>query len=231
MRRIPPDLLREMAALATADDAAEMAIPSYLHPRAPLREMAWRRVEVLASRLAAAARSRRDLRIVDFGCGSGVLFEEASRYAERIWGVDIVLAPARHHISKRGYGKITLLTPDEAKATIPPGSVDVILAGEVLEHVEPLAPTLDLFAEWLLPSRGKLLVTLPTESALYRFGRKLAGFSGHYHHANALTIDAEMRERGWERSHLSKIPLGGPFAIYWCADYSLSASSIGRRGA
>jgi len=48
MRKIPPELLREMASALSPDDAAEMAIPSYLHPRLAMRAMAWWRVELLA---------------------------------------------------------------------------------------------------------------------------------------------------------------------------------------
>jgi 2-polyprenyl-3-methyl-5-hydroxy-6-metoxy-1,4-benzoquinol methylase len=219
MRRIPDELLREMAAAISPEEAAEMAIPSYLHRRRAMRTMAWWRVELLAERLELAAGRRRDLTIVDFGCGSGVLFEEASIFAKRIWGVDVVLDAARILVQRWGLGKVVLAKPEDAAREIAPGSVDIILAGEVLEHVEPLAPTLELFRRWLHPERGVLLVTLPTESALYRMGRKLAGFSGHYHHSNAASIDGEIQARGFVRGHVAKIPAGGPFAIYWCADY------------
>jgi 2-polyprenyl-3-methyl-5-hydroxy-6-metoxy-1,4-benzoquinol methylase len=222
MRKIPDELLREMSAALSADDAAEMAIPSYLHRRRAMRTMAWWRVSVLAKRLEIAAGRRRDLTIVDFGCGSGVLFEEASIYAKRIHGVDIVLGAAKILVDRWGLAKVVLAKPDEAARDIEPGSVDIILAGEVLEHVEPLGPTLDLFKRWLHPDRGMLLVTLPTESPLYRMGRKLAGFSGHYHHSNASSIDEEILAHGLTREHVSKIPAGGPFAIYWCADYKRS---------
>ncbi len=218
MRKIPPDLLREMAASLSPDDAAEMAIPSYLHPRLAMRTMAWWRVSLLAERLARAANGRRDLTIVDFGCGSGVLFEDASLVARRIYGIDIVLAAARILVERWGLSKVDLLTPDEAVHAVAKGSVDIVLAGEVLEHVEPLEPSLALFAEWLRDD-GKLLVTLPTEGAVYRFGRRLAGFSGHYHHANARSIDADLVRVGFRRTHVRKIPAGGPMSIYWCADY------------
>jgi len=226
MRKIPAELLREMAAALSPEDAAEMAIPSYLHRRRLMRGMAWWRVELLAQRLERAAGRHRDLTIVDFGCGSGVLFEEASLVSERIYGVDIVLKAAEILVERWGLSKVVLLTPDQAAERIPEGTVDIILAGEVLEHVEPLEPTLKLFKRWLDPEHGSLLVTLPTESALYRLGRKLAGFSGHYHHSNARSIDEEIREAGFSRGHVRKIPLGGPFAIYWCADYAPATSSV-----
>jgi predicted TPR repeat methyltransferase len=219
MRKIPPELLREMASALSPDDAAEMAIPSYLHPRRAMRAMAWWRVELLAKRLARAAGERRHLTVVDFGCGSGVLFEEASRVSTRVYGVDIVLGAAATLVDRWGLSKVILLTPDEAARRITPGSVDVILAGEVLEHVEPLDATLHLFRRWL-HDRGVLLVTLPTEGALYRAGRRLAGFSGHYHHANAESIDRDLHACGFSRGHVRKIPLGGPLSIYWCADYT-----------
>ena len=74
--------------------------------------------------------------------------------------------------SDAGYGFVAAA---EAEQVIGAGTVDVILAAEVLEHIEPLGPTLESFRRWLKPS-GRLLVSLPTENALYRFGRRLAGF-------------------------------------------------------
>ena len=97
--------------------------------------------------------------------------------------------------------------------------MDLVLAGEVLEHVEPLGATLDFFRRILAPG-GALLVSLPTESSLYRLGRRLAGFSGHYHHADAAHIHEEIRTFGFRPRVLQKVPAPGPFAIYWIIEYA-----------
>jgi predicted TPR repeat methyltransferase len=219
--RIDRSLLAEMAALLSPADRAEMAIPSYLHRNPLLRSMAWWRVGVLANRLLRSARAfpGRELRVVDFGCGSGVLFADARRVARNVIGVDQVLDAAKLLVERKGYHDVVLLTPDQARSQIQPASVDIIVAGEVLEHVEPLDETLSLFKRWLRPD-GELLVTLPTENGVYRLGRRMAGFEGHYHHANAATIRADLERSGFRVTHKRTIPLPDPLAVYWCLDLS-----------
>ena len=221
MRRIPATLLQQMAVPLDAEDRDEMAIPSYLHRNPLMRWMAWRRVEVLAGRLRATAAGRDGARaslIMDYGCGTGVLFDEACQAAESVVGVDLVLDAAQMLIDQWQLERVSLATPERARQEVGDGTVDIILAAEVLEHVEPLDEVLGFFARSLKPS-GKLLVSLPTENALYRFGRRLAGFEGHYHHSNAASIDAEMQRCGFRRTARSCIPGPGPLAIYWVADY------------
>lgn len=221
MNRLSEGLLREMSTLVSAEDAAEMAIPSYLHKNPLLREMAWWRVHVLARWLEREAGKRRDLTIVDYGCGSGVLLEHASRFAKRVVGVDLVTAPAKLLVTRKALdGRVEIMTPDEARAHITPKSVDVILAGEVLEHVEPIAPLLGELGGWLRDDRSRLLVTLPTENVLYRLGRRVAGFSGHYHHANARSISRDLERAGFRMEKKRAIPLPGPLSVYWCMAFA-----------
>lgn len=222
MRRIPEPLLRRMAGELSTEDRDELAIPSYLHRNPALRWMAWRRVTVIARRLRDSVKpgsSAANRTVMDFGCGTGVMLEECSRDAAKVYGVDLVLDSARLLVDEWKLDRVTLLTPPEAAEKVPAGSVDVIVAAEVLEHVEPLAPALEQFQRWLAPG-GTLLVSLPTENALYRFGRRLAGFSGHYHHSNAASIHDEITRFGFRtEGGIEKIPLGGPMSIYWVIEY------------
>ena len=52
MRRVSTDLLRRIGEGLSREDRDEMAIPSYLHHNPGLRFMAYRRLEVVAARLA-----------------------------------------------------------------------------------------------------------------------------------------------------------------------------------
>jgi len=223
LRRVPTPLLHRMAKALPPDQRDEMAIPSYLHRNPAMRWMAWKRVEAVAGRLrriAAGWAGRGERHIVDFGCGAGVLFEESSRAAERVTGVDIVLQAARMLIAELGLPRVALLSPDQAARDIAADSVDVLIAGEVLEHLEDdLAATLEQFRTWLKPD-GRLLVSLPTESRLYRLGRRMAGFRGHYHHHDAAALDAAIAAAGFRRLWLDKLPMGGPLTIYWVAEYA-----------
>lgn len=219
MKRVPDHLLRTLAERLEREDRDEMALPSYLHSNPALRFMAWRRVEVIAHRLAKLLAEREAPRsALDFGCGSGVLFPELRDRAERIYGVDLVLTGAEYVTSELQLKSITLIHPREMEAVVPQASVDVVVAMEVLEHVDDVAQTLSACRRLLKPT-GRLLVSLPTENAAYRFGRLLAGFSGHYHHSNAATLDGELRRLGWKRTWRKHIPAPGPLCIYWAVEY------------
>ena len=46
----------------------------------------------------------------------------------------------------------------------------------------------------LLKPDGRLIVSGPTESVFYRAGRRLAGFSGHYHVRNIYDIESHLSQ-------------------------------------
>lgn len=214
--RIDAKTLREMAAALPAEDRDEMAIPSYLHRNPALRWMAWRRIEVMARRIAEHC--PQGGRVLDFGCGTGVLFGDSRARAAEVIGVDLVLDAARLLVARRGLTGVTLYSPAEAEAAVPDASVDVIVAAEVLEHIDAPADTLAFFRRVLKPD-GVLLVSLPTENRAYRFGRRLAGFSGHYHEHDANHIDRDIQAGGFRRDDVSYIPMPGPLAIYFVGVY------------
>lgn len=220
MDRVSADLLDRVAKGLSDEDRAEMAIPSYLHRNPALRWMAWRRLEVVVESLKrlAPVKEKGSLAL-DFGCGSGVLFRDTLARYEKVVGVDLVLTAARALVKELQLSDVTLHSPPEADSAVAAGSVDVVIAAEVLEHVDDLPPTLEQFKRWLKPN-GRLLVSLPTENALYRLGRRLAGFSGHYHHSNAASIDEQIRAFGFRRNNLTQIPAPGPLSIYWVMEYS-----------
>lgn len=220
MRRVSTDLLRRIGEGLSREDRDEMAIPSYLHHNPGLRFMAYRRLEVVAARLARLLSRRPRPRVVlDFGCGAGVLLPEIRSHAEQIYGVDLVLSGAERVVAELSLGEVTLLHPDRMAETVADRAVDLIVAAEVLEHVDDVSATMREFARALKPD-GRLLVSLPTENALYQLGRKIAGFSGHYHHANAASIDAAICAAGFRRTWRRQIPAPGPLAIYWVLDYA-----------
>jgi 2-polyprenyl-3-methyl-5-hydroxy-6-metoxy-1,4-benzoquinol methylase len=221
MKRLTPELLSRMANSVSAEDRDEMAIPSYLHRNPAMRWMAWRRLEVVANFFQGSQQRPEAVphpSVMDFGCGTGVLFDEISHTASQVYGVDLVLEPARLLVDEWQLDKVVLLSPDEAQARLAPASLDTIIAAEVLEHIEPVDSTLDFFRE-RLKDQGTLIVSLPTESTLYRLGRRLAGFHGHYHESNAATIHAQILAAGFRQLQMQKIPAPGPLAIYWVVAY------------
>jgi len=221
MRRIPQELLVRMAETVSSEDRDEMAIPSYLHRNPAMRWMAWRRLEVTAKFFLDSCKTparASGLTVMDFGCGTGVLLDEISQHADQVYGIDIVLDAARLLVDEWALNKVTLLDPEQAQDRIPEKSVDTIIAAEVLEHIDPVDSTLAFFRE-RLTSDGNFIVSLPTESVLYRAGRRLAGFEGHYHHHNAASIHQQILSAGFQEERMQKIPAPGPLAIYWVIAY------------
>jgi 2-polyprenyl-3-methyl-5-hydroxy-6-metoxy-1,4-benzoquinol methylase len=221
MRRIPDELLERMAELVSTEDRDEMAIPSYLHSNALMRWMAWRRVEEVARLIRDSLPHRNgsgDATIMDFGCGTGVLFEEIASRANKVIGVDLVLKPAQLLVDEWQLDNVTLMHPDEARTELPAHSLDAIVAAEVLEHIDPLGSTIAFFRNRLKPN-GKLLVSVPTENFAYRVGRRMAGFEDHYHESNAAAIHREILGNGFREIGMSRIPAPGPLAIYWVVAY------------
>ena len=167
MRRVPDALLQQMAGMLTSDVRDEMAIPSYLHPNPVMRWMAWRRVELLARHLEQICRRHGSISssspiILDFGCGTGVMLGEASCHALRVYGVDLFVDAAKILVNAWTLDNVTLVAADDVPRTIPASSLDIIIAGEVLEHLDDLRQTLSFFRSRLQP-QGRLLVSVEPE--------------------------------------------------------------------
>ncbi len=209
--------LNELGALLEDEDRDEMAIPSLVHQNPALRWMAWRRLYVLVDVFERICPP--DAKVLDFGCGTGVLFESLLGRATQVFGSDLVLDAARVLVERRGLDRVSLVAPESLEEHIAPGSLDVVVAAEVLEHVDEPAEVLQLFRRLLSPE-GRLLVSLPTENRAYRFGRRLAGFDGHYHQHNAHSIDRVILDEGWSRNERRSVPAPGPLSIYHVAVYS-----------
>lgn len=219
---IPQSLLTEMARSVSEDEASEMAIPSYLHKNIVMRWMALRRLEVLIDWMKSYHRPA--LKILDFGCGTGILFPTASELAKKIYGLDLQLTPAKMLVDYYGIENVCLITPQTFDDRVQDEEIDLIICSEVLEHIPDLTSILCQFQK-KLNRGGHLFVTAPTESALYRLGRKLAGFQGDYHVQNASIINRKIQEANFDLVRRKYIPLPGPFAIYWALDYTKGNST------
>ena len=96
-------------------------------------------------------------------------------------------------------------------------SFDLILAIEVLEHIDDLDETVKMFKH-LLHENGNLLVAGPTENLLYQAGRKLAGYSGDYHVRNIYDIRAVL-EKHFQVQKIATIIPGFPFYEVICCTH------------
>jgi SAM-dependent methyltransferase len=172
------DVARQMSAIE------ETCIPSYLHPNLAAAGVAW-------ARLFAAARLYRRFAppgpVLDFGAASGELahvlpagmpyeFVEADEAMARSL-LDANPRAVRHRLD-----------------ALAPGRYAAIFALDSLEHNDDVGAILDRLRPALRPD-GVLILSGPTENALYRLGRRIAGFSGAYHKTTIRHIERDTAAR------------------------------------
>ncbi len=161
------------------DDKDEMAIPSYLHWNPLIRWLMWRRYEYI-TRLAGFSNS---MSALEFGCGTGVFLPELDSRCNKVYAIDIFPEFAKI-LSDELDLNISFI---DNLSEIPNNSLDIIIAADVLEHIDSkeLIEYLKIFSE-KLKSSGRLIISGPTENIFYKIGRILAGFAdkGDYHHTN-----------------------------------------------
>jgi 2-polyprenyl-3-methyl-5-hydroxy-6-metoxy-1,4-benzoquinol methylase len=170
----------------------EQALPSYTHSNRLAAWLFWQRLLIVAREIARL----RPTTALDFGCGGGVMFKPLADMGVTIHACDLELAPARQFAAHLGLQGIHWHNGAASLQEIPTGYFDCILALDVLEHMEEaeLNAVLDRFHELLAPG-GHLFVSGPTENWAYKLGRRIAGFSGHYHETNIHAIEAKLRSR------------------------------------
>jgi len=183
-----------------------MAIPSFLHANPLVRWLVWRRYEVI-SRMCGF---RKGESVLEFGCGPGFFLPELSAKGCRIMALDIYPQYARDLCDTLG---IQAVFPENTSA-IPDCTVNTIIAAQVMEHIENPA---EYYAEFrrILAPEGRLLMSLPTESIIYKAGRLAAGFSGKGdYHVTGLDSILELAElSGFARTEEVTIP-SPCFALY-----------------
>lgn len=182
--RIDSQLLREVANIEPdATQRDEMAGPSYLHPIPFVRWLFWKRLDIVFRCLMGRAGSHASG--LDFGCGLGVMLPTLSAVSRRVYATDLVMAPARRLAEALHLDNVDFVEPDDHNRHVALESLDYVISTDVLEHVDEVGEVVARFHAWLKPG-GCLIVSGPTENAIYKTGRVLAGFGGKggYHHTD-----------------------------------------------
>ena len=166
----------------------EAGFPAYSHPNPLINWLFWQRLHKVMDYLERDAPYKH---VLDFGCGSGVMLPFLCGISARVTAMDIDLLPFER-ISRQRAFPANLTVHDARELTLkdlPKASFDVIVATDVLEHVEDLSGTLADMGTLLKPG-GQLVISGPTENILYKIGRQLAGpeYSGDYHERGILEV-------------------------------------------
>lgn len=189
------DVAKSASVLSRRDVLDEMALPSYSHGNPLIRWLFWSRLTCAIDLL----QPHKGESFLDFGTGTGVLLPALSATAETVYACDLFPEPARRMKQLRGLDNVTVLSsPEITPEDIAVASLDGIAALDVLEHVDDLARVVQMLGELLRPD-GRIVVSGPTESFVYRIGRNLAGFrgKGEYHRRDIFEITREFVKRGF----------------------------------
>jgi len=186
---------REVFAAYPRHALDEQAGPAYLEGMALSRWAFWKRLSSVTGLLPETGQGA----CLDFGCGMGMMLPLLRRRFATVYGVDLVPEAAREFLRRwdaayRESHEDVSVHDDIEGTGLADGSVDLILALDVLEHVDHLEDTLDRMRRLLSP-RGVLLVCGPTENWIYKLGRRVVGFSGDYHHRSISDIERVMEDR------------------------------------
>jgi glycosyltransferase involved in cell wall biosynthesis len=155
-------------------------------------------------------------RMLDLGCSGGLLAERARALGHRVVGVDVLELPqARGRFDHFIQANLDHGLPDEVAAA---GPYDIVLAGDVLEHVREPGLLLEQVRNVLLP-RGALIVSVPNFGHWYVRARALLGIFDydqrglldrtHVRFFTRRSIERELRKAGFTivRTHVTGLPL------------------------
>ena len=152
--------------LARNADPAEIArfdaaAPRWWDPAGefrPLHELNPARLDYLEARAGLAGR-----RVLDVGCGGGLLAEGMVRRGARVTGIDLAPAAievARLHAEESGLHVEYRLTSAEELAAAQPGAFDLVTCLELLEHVPDPAAIMAALARLVRPDGHVVCATL-----------------------------------------------------------------------
>ena len=184
--------IRQVLAETEKGRLDEAAFPAYSHRNPLINWLFWQRLRKVMDYVQGTAQYQR---ILDFGCGSGVMLPFLSSISKQVTAIDVDMLPlesVQKHIPLANNIEVKDATKF-AISDLPSNSYDLIIALDVLEHVHDLPRTISELLALLKPN-GQLIVSGPTENILYQVGRKVAGpeYSGAYHERGIAEIKDEL---------------------------------------
>lgn len=133
----------------------------------PLHDINPLRLDFIDARVGLAGK-----KVVDVGCGGGILSESMAHRGAKVTGIDLGEAPlavARLHAEEHGVNVDYQHISVEAKALQAPGYYDVVTCMEMLEHVPDPASVIRACSELVRPGGYVFFSTLNRTAKSYAF--------------------------------------------------------------
>lgn len=146
--------------------------------------------ERLVSRIISRLVPDRVTAAIELGCGSGRMLKTLAKYADEVVGID-GHAALLERAADRAHGA-TLIHSDVAKTPLESHQFELLMALDVLEHVEPAAFLSEALR--LSKPRGTLVLSVPAFDFLWSEADATAGHRCRYTPA---TLRSELRANGW----------------------------------
>lgn len=111
-------------------------------------------------------------RVLDVGCGGGILAEGMAQRGARVTGIDLAEAPltiARRHLVESGLEVDYRATSVEEMAEAEPASFDVVTCLELLEHVPDPASVIEACSRLVKPDGHVFFATINRNPKSYIF--------------------------------------------------------------
>lgn len=191
------------------DVTDEMAVPAYLEGNWLSRFIFWRRLR----HIIRLAHLLPNTNVLDFGCGTGILLPRLAADGRTVFATDLHLEFSQSLVKTFELRGIELVSADQWQERIPDGQMETIIAADVLEHIRERGELLSALGRKLAPG-GRLVICGPTENPLYRLGRSIVGFSGHYHVTTIQQVIADATAVGLRPVKSISFPLPGPGCLF-----------------